>query len=805
MGKPPRQRAAEQEQSMTEEPKRESGERDGYGKYAGYGVYGSYGSDVDPMQPALWATSVFKRYVSIVRRHIWVVLTAFVIVATLGVLRASRAVPIYQASAKILVERQGPRITKFEDVVQPNVEWWGQEYYKTQEELAKSRAVMELAMEQPGIREMFRDPKDSPVSRSLWSSIRNTIPALLGVPPSAPPEKWERLRNYVSARHMNNSHFIMIQADSSDPIQAATIANAVSRAFVRYHMLRRMQINNEVFVYLQEQKQKEELALQEAEQKLQKFREETNISSLDNADKDNPVLKRLALLNDQLTEKQLQRIEIGAQCRVIRQAIAAENDALETSNEQLFSIPAMKEDETIAQLRGALVAAEQEKASLSDVYGPDHPRMQSVLSKVALLQSKLRDSLNNIVNSLETRLKILENEEEELTQQYSQQNDLALDLAKHSLAFSRLANELDRHTKLYQVLVERMSEVQLSADYTKTNVDVVEEAGVPKAPYKPDKQRMVMFALILGLVLGFGLAVFLEQMDDTVRTPEDLEIRVGVPVLGFVPEIKVRKGVDSKASYRALVSTLEPNSSAIEAYRNIRTNLFFSPVGEKSKVILITSGGPGDGKTTTASNLALVIAQTGKRVLLMDADFRRPRVHKMFSLDSSKGLSNVLQGECKLEQVVQKTVHDLEIIENLDILTAGQMPTNPTELLESTRMQHIISDMREKYDRVIIDTPPILFVSDTSILSRMSDGVLLVVKSDKRTRAHAARARMQLEKVHAQIIGGILNNVRVSRFGHYYSDYYYHGDARYRSDYYSSSYSDDMAKPQKKAQKSIEV
>ena len=768
---------------MTEEP------------VQGYGEYG------ETVQPAVWAASVFKRYFSILRRHIWAIITVFVIVATLGLLRASRAIPIYQATAKILVERQGPRITKFEDVVQPNVEWWGQEYYKTQEELAKSRAVMELAMEQPGIREMFRDSITAPTPQTLGGSIRSTIAAVLGIPPATPPEKWERLRAYVNARHMTDSHFIAIQADSSDPAQAAKIANAVSRAFVRYHMLRRMQINNEVFVFLQEQKQKEEVALRQAEQRLQEFREQTNISSLDNADKDNPVLKRLALLNDQLTEKQLQRIEIGAQCSVIRQAITTDGESLKPNNEQLFSIPAMKDDETISQIRNALVSAEQEKASIADVYGPEHPRMQSVLAKVELLQSKLRESLSNVVNSLETRLKILQSEEAELTTQYNQQNDLALNLAKHSLAFSRLSNELDRHTKLYQVLVERMSEVQVSSDYTKTNVDVVEEAGIPKAPYKPDKQRMIVFSLVLGLLLGFGLAIFLEQIDDTVRTPEDLEIRVGIPVLGFVPEIKVRKGVESKAAYRALVSTLEPNSSAIEAYRNIRTNLFFSPLGEKSKVILVTSGGPGDGKTTTASNLALVIAQTGKRILLVDADFRRPRVHKMFTLDPSKGLSNLLKGECTLEQVVQKTTNHAEAIENLDIIAAGQMPTNPTELLESAKMQSIVDDMRTQYDRIIIDTPPILFVSDTSILSRLSDGCILVVKSAKRTRAHAARARLQLEKVHARIIGGILNNVQVSRFGQYYSDYYYHGYARYRSDYYSSYYSDDQPK---KDHKSVE-
>jgi polysaccharide biosynthesis transport protein len=767
--------------------------------YEGYG----YGSSIRP-DPG--AESVLKRYISVVRRHLWPALTLLVILTTLGIIRAYRAQPVYAAVAKILVERQGPRVTKFEEVVQPSIEWWGQEYYKTQEELVQSRAVMEIALEQPGIRELVDVAAPENERPTFRQSVRRTIAAVLGMPAATPPEPWERLRSYAHAKHVNETHFLAVRCESGDPARAAKIANAVARAFVRYHMLRRLEISNDVFLFLQEQKQKEELALQEAEQRLQKFREETHISSLDNSDSENPVLKRLSQLSGELTQKQLDRIGLESEVRVIRQALDRGQAGLRTENDRLFSVPAMRDDKAVAEIRTALVRTEQDRAALADLYGPEHPRMQASDATIATLQTKLKESLANIAASVETQLRMLDEEEAELTKQYNEQNNLALDLAKHALTFSRLANEVDRHQKLYQVLIERMSEVELSSDYTKTNVDLVEEATVPRAPFRPNKQRMALLSFLFGLALSLGLAFFLEQVDDTVRTPEDLELRVGVPVLGFVPEIQVKKGVGSKSSYRALISALEPNSSAIEAYRNIRTSLFFSGPAEESKVLLITSGGPGDGKTTTAANLALVIAQSGKRVLLVDADFRRPRMHKLFGLDSSAGLSSVLVGERSLSQAVQKTVHDIENIENLDILVAGPTPPNPTELLESNHAKQVIAEMRSRYDRVIVDTPPVLFVSDTSILSTLCDGVILVVKSDKRTRAHASRARKQIEKVKGHIIGGILNNVQVSRLGHYYSDYYYHGYARYRSDYYSSYYGTEKSKPAKEpARKNAKV
>lgn len=766
---------------------------------APYGEYGYGNSPVTKQEPGL------RRHIGVLRRHFWIVMLVFVIVGTLGVLRAYRAVPIYTATAKILVERQMPRVTQFEDVVQPSVEWWGEDYYRTQEEILKSRVVLELALENPLLKDVFATRPGGPAKRSFIASIRQTIAAALGVPPSTPPETWERLRGYLTAKHVNGTHFVTVRADSANADHARLMATSVAKAFVRYHTLRRLEINNDAYRFLQEQKLKEEAALRDAEQKLQRFREETSVSSIDSTDKDHPILKRLSLLNAELTERQLDRIELTAQYQVVKAALNPAGTGLSAENDQLFSVQMMQTDETVTQIRNALVAAEGERASLSDVYGPDHPRMQSAMSKVALLQTRLRESLNNIVANMDARLRVLAEEERELTARYNEQNDMALDLARDSLVFSRLANEVDRHRKLFQVIVERMSEVQMTSDFSKTNVEVVEEASRPKSPSGPNKMRMATTALVLGLLLGIGLVFLIEQIDDTVRTPEDLENFLGIPVLGFVPDIAARRNAGNRSSFKAMVTALEPDSSAIEAYRNIRTGLFFAPETENLRLLLVTSAGPGDGKTTTASNLALVIAQSGKRVLLIDSDFRRPRVHKIYGLDPAIGFSTILQNKCSLEEAVQKSVHDLEIIENLDILPAGPTPPNPTELLESPLLPQLLADWKMKYDRVIIDTPPVLFVSDTSILSTLSDGVILVVRSAKRTRAHAMRALKQIEKVKGRVIGGILNGVKVSRMGHYYSSYYYHGYARYKSDYYSSYYADRDEKGHKHPRKNLRV
>jgi succinoglycan biosynthesis transport protein ExoP len=732
---------------------------------------------------ALWA----KR-LSVVRRHLLLSSSLFVIIATFGILRAYRAVPIYEAVARIMVERQGPRVTKFEEVSQGATAWWAPEFYKTQEGLISSRPVLSLAAEDPTLADVLaKDTRPTP-ERPRSFSWRRTLNALWGAPPALPPEPWERLKGRIRAKHQPDTHFVNIRCEGTNPAEAARIANAVARAYLTYTSQRRLEINNDAFLYLQDQKLKTEKALSDAEAQMQQFREESSISSLDAQDRDHPIIRRLGALNDQLTQRQLARIEVEAQNRAIQQALKSRDRTLTADNETLFAIPSVREDGAVSEIRKALVAAESEIASLQDIYGPEHPRLQTSLSRAELLRSKLRDLLKNIADSLTVRLTILTEEEQELRRQYEEQNSLALDLARDALMFERLTHEVDRQSKLYQVLIERMSEVALTSEYTRTNVEIVEEAGVPQVPVRPDKVRMMLMSLLLALAAGIGAAFGREHLDHTIRSPDDLEVRLGLTVLGFVPRIRPDRKAGKKHVAWPLISEAEFNSSLMESYRNIRTNLFLSGHAQHMKALLISSAGPGDGKTTVACNLALSIAQSGKRVLLVDADFRRPRVNRAFGLENTSGLSNLLTGEKTLEQCVQKSLHDLDVVDRLDILVTGPTPPNPTELFEFGATRQLLQSWRERYDRIILDTPPVLFVSDACILSSMVDGVILVVRPTEHPRAHALRAKHQLEKVHARVIGGILNGVQVHRMGHYYSDYYYYGYARYRSNYYDDYY-----------------
>ncbi|MGD9872964.1 MAG: GumC family protein [Kiritimatiellia bacterium] len=728
------------------------------------------------------AQKPYLRWLGVLRRHLWIILAAFMIISTIGILRAYRAVPVFQAVAKIMIERQAPNVTQFEGVVQPNITWGAREYYRTQEQLVRSRAVLEIALERPEVMELFSDAVGRGPARRTF---RQTISALLRMPPPEPPETWERLRSLISTEQVRDTYFLHVRAEASNRQKAALLATAVAEAFVEYHSRNRRTTSNDAFLYLEEQKDKEELALKESQQKLQDFREKTRTHSLDLSQVEHPVMRRLSLLNEQLTQAQMERINLEAELRVVQRVLASGAEALQAGNEQVFSLPSIRKDSRMEEIRSSLISVEEEAATLAEVYGPEHPNYIAVSTRMNLLREKLAGALLEIVESLTSRLEVVHGQEKELQAEYDGQNATAMDLANQSLAFNNLQNDVDRHQKLFAVLLERMSEVELTSDYGKTNVELIEAAALPKTPVRPNKLGMVVKSFILAFVLGIGLAFFVEYMDETVRSPEDIELRVGIPVLGFIPRIRSdRESADKEAS-RVLVCARSEDNVVMEAYRNLRTMVFFSRPVEESKVLVVTSAGPGDGKTTTAANLAMTIAKSNRRVLLMDGDFRRPMITKYFGLSNETGLSGVLAGESSLEEALQKTVVDLEVLNNLDILATGPMPPDSGELLDSARMDKLLSELRERYDRIIIDAPPVLYVTDASILAAKSDGSIIVVKAGRRTAAFVRRAVKHIEGVKGRIIGGVLNMVNVPRFGHYYSDYYYYGYARKDSQYYA--------------------
>jgi capsular exopolysaccharide synthesis family protein len=687
----------------------------------------------------------------------------------------------------------------FQGIVQ-EAAWWDPDYYKTQAELTKTKAILEEAVKrlEPG------DLSDS-VSRvgqrgNLLNEARRTLLGAMDAVPASPPEAWERLRGQVSAKHLSGTHFIVVIARGGKPLRVSKVANAVAHAFEEYQFDRRIKIHSEAFVLLKKERDKEEEALLKSESALQAFHKQASVISYSSSEDDQPVIMRMKNLNDKLTAIQLERIELSAQLGVVRDIIKDQHQTTVQRNERLRSLRSIKRDSSVMTADRQLAEAEKEVIELSDVYGPDHPRLKSAKKDVSLLKKKFNGALRDVIRSMLSRLKEIKDQEGRIDEQYEEEEVVALELGRESFELAKLKNEVSRHEKLFDALVARMREVDVSGGFTRPNVIVVESARVPSAPVGPNRMSAMLAALMFGLVLGVGLAFLFENIDDTVKTPEDLRHFFHMPLLGFIPRMKDRSDLPDNFRSRGTASLIEPASSIAESYRNLRTSLFFSIPAGQTRVLALTSCKPGEGKTTTAANLAMVIAQSGRRVLLMDADFHRPMLHKIFRLKPEVGLTSVLTGQANFEDAVQHFQYNGKSVENLDIVVAGPQSPNPSELLGSEKMQALLLDAREKYQWVILDVPPVLFVSEASILSVICDGALMVVRPGTNRRSHLRKAIEQLENINARIVGCVLNNTVVSRIGRYYSHYYYYGYSKYSRNYHYSYYEDRKTRSERRAE-----
>jgi capsular exopolysaccharide synthesis family protein len=718
-------------------------------------------------------------YVLTVYKRRWVAIPVFLVIVIVGMLNALRETPLYRARTQVLIEKDAPNVATLDQMFQSQDGWFNDAFYQTQYRILQSRslskrAIDELKMwDQPfghGPKpQMLLDPIT--IGRIAASKVYNGVKRAVGKDEApADPEprssdetdkqaaRIDEFRGGVSIEPIRNSRLVDILYTSPDPVFAAQAANALAKAYIAQSMEFRFSESKEAADWLSQQLTEQRKALESSEAALQAYRERNGaVSVADSAS--NIVVQRLSDLNAALTKAKTERIN--------KEAVYNQLKAAQASG-TLDTFPAVLANDYIQKLRGDLADLQRQQAQLAERYGERHVEMIKIRAAVESAQAKLNVELGKVVESVRNEFQAALSEEQSLQTALNNQKSEALSLNRTGIEYGVLQREVDSNKQLYESLLQRTKETDISSERKNTNIRVVDPADVPKAPISPNLQRSGMLSLVAGLTLSLGLVFFVDYLDSRLKTPQDLKNYLNVPFLGLIPAVSHAGGTSNPL----LTAVDAPNFS--EAFKTVRTNVLFSSAEEGLRTLVVTSAGPGEGKSICSANIALALAQAGMRVLLVDADMRRPRVHEIFDGPEEPGLSNLLTGNAKASEVVQKSK-----IPGLWLIPAGHIPPNPAELLGSPRFVDFLGALEDHFDWVVLDTPPVLVVTDSIVVANKASGVVFVVGADQTTRTAARTAVDQLLGANAHVIGSVLNRADVRRHSHYYGSYYRKDYARY--------------------------
>lgn len=702
-----------------------------------------------------------KDYLGVMRKHVWVLLAFFTITEGLAAFYVSRQVPLYRASARIQIDRESPRVLNIPEVVEPDRGFYGDEYYQTQYQLLRSRSLVLEVARRLGL---DRDP-DFLAPAAAGAADAGRAGATVTSGEAAETMLINRMLGMVSIDPIKNTRLVDITTVSTKPSTAAEVSNAMAAAFIERNQELRLNTTRQATDWLGTQLEDARKKVEESETALQRYKEEHDIVSPEK--NVNLVGQKLEELSTALTKAKTDRIALETRYRQMQR--------MGSTQEMLDSLPEVLGNQLIQQMKREYAQLQGELSTLSKTYTPKHPKIISLRSQIESLESRLRAEVAKVTASIRNEYEVAKAREESIQEAVDQQKQVAQGLSQKSIQLGALEREVENNRRIYGILLNRAKETGLAEGIQAGNIRIIDRAEVPLAPFSPRRFRAMALAVLFGLLGGVALAFFLEYLDDSIKDPDDLERYTRLPFLAPVPIIRTR----DKSTPRELVAHKEPKSSYAEAYRSARTGIMFSSPDAPPVAILVTSSGPEEGKTTTAINLAVTMAHAGNRVLVLDADLRKPRVHQVFGLKNGFGLTNLLTESTDLSAAVHKTP-----VQNLAVMTSGPIPPNPSELLGSQRMAKLLETLRGSFEKVVVDCPPIISVTDASILAAYLDGVVLVVKSGQTSRQIVRRAKKKLEEVRARIIGVVLNSVNVRKSRYYYSPVYYYsyyGEDRGRS------------------------
>ena len=701
-----------------------------------------------------------------------VVLTFFFTVVGVVLVYSFAATPIYKGTTQVLVELERNQTLNFAEGGAAVIQMKDTaEYFNTQKTIIASRTfadrvVRKLQLDKhPYFLELKEKRQNSLLSVAI-QKIKSAFPEKakpdtinpfpdVRFKPELDPDLTGMIMANVELETGRMSNLMKINYLSDNPAVAAAMANGIADAFIEHNLDIRVKPYRDAAEWLSARLVESKESVANTEKMLQQYREGKGIVSFET--KENVITQKLQELITQLVQTEGKRQEAEIRYRQI--------DSVINFPERLATVPDIMNNLVIQGLRNEELGIKKQLSELSEKFGTRHPQVINANSQLAMVQKNIISEARKMLSAAKTEFEIAGSREVSLKRTIDAQKEEVMDLTRKAINFNVLAGESGSNKQFYELLLKKYQEASLSSGINISNVQVVDRAVIPVSPVKPKRGLNFILALMVGLFGGISAAFFIDYMDDTVKTAEDVDKKTGLAFLDVVPLTAEKNG--------PVFMTSDPKSAAAEAYRTIRTGLMLSSAVNRLKVILITSATPNEGKTTTAVNLAVAMAQMGEKVLIVDCDMRRRNLHNFFNIGNDAGICDVLVDPGKLSQVIRR----MDTYPHLDILTGGTPAPNPSELLGSERMKAFIAGTREHYDRVIIDSPPLMAFSDPLVLASLADGVIMVVWGGKTSREILQKAIRLLKGIDARILGVVLNKIDTSRKSYYYYPYYSYYDS----------------------------
>ncbi|HEX9962180.1 MAG TPA: polysaccharide biosynthesis tyrosine autokinase [Pyrinomonadaceae bacterium] len=799
--------------------------------------YAASGNGNYPMYRGATAQEGFQvlDYWRAIRKRLWLVIGIVVLITTLAAIYVARKPNVYEASARVQVdlEQANPALVTSDRPLMPNAD---PAYFNTQLQLLTSdnilrRVVKELSLDN---NKEFQVAKTED-NVSAWQSM------LRAVGLASKPDKKEdkgvaevtlgsslassedineavRLAPYVdvikkklriepvreSRATIKDTRHILISFQHTNPELAALVVNGIGEIFTKANQEKRTGKNKETNDFLTDRVASLQSEIRRDEIKLVELERNANILKKDEGQ--TIVIDRLAGLNKQLLDAENKRKNAEAEYNAIKSSperirALAEDKMVRYFTERENDIRSLTNEVTkkIADL-------EAEKERLLIEYQENAPEIQEYNKKIASLRDSIQKrqdqnkkdldeyrtrSARDIVTNLQTRYEQAKSEEDKIRSAFNEQRGEAQGENQAAINIRLLKQNVETNRGFLENLQKNQSQNDIQARGTDNNISVVDWALPPDTPISPRRLTTVLAALILSTLFGAGLALFFEYLDDTIKTTEEVENFLQLPALAAIPTIDslptkrrlllvgANEDAEALAKNDLLIHT-DSRSSLAEAYRQLRTSILLSTAGHAPKSLLITSSLPSEGKTTTAVNTAISLAQTGASVLIIDSDMRRPRLHSIFNISNGEGLSTILSSEMDEKEVLDIVQYDEAA--KLNLLPSGPVPPNPAELIGSEQMSNLLKLMQKRFTHVVVDSPPIASFTDGVLIASMVDGVILVVHSGKSSRQVVRRSKQLLNDIGAKIFGVVLNNVNLrSQDNYYYYQSYYHR-SNYRHD-----------------------